>query len=67
MNPSVICQQYLVTYSQADGSTFFTSENFGKMLNAERPSEWWLSLSLHTEAYRLQKMTVSQKYNCRKT
>ena len=35
MNPSVICQQYLVTYSQADGSTFFTSENFGKMLNAE--------------------------------
>ena len=35
MNPRVDRRQYLVTYSQADESKFFTRKSFGKMLEAE--------------------------------
>ena len=35
MNPRVGRRQYLVTYSEADESKFFTRESFGKMLEAE--------------------------------
>ena len=35
MNSCFSCQQYLVTYSQADESKFTTTESFGKMLEAE--------------------------------
>ena len=35
MNPRVDRRQYLVTYSQADKSKFFTRKSFGKMLEAE--------------------------------
>ena len=35
MNPRIDRRQYLVTYSEADESTFFTRKSFGKMLEAE--------------------------------
>ena len=35
MNPRVGRRQYLVSYSQADESKFFTRESFGKMLETE--------------------------------
>ena len=35
MNLRVGRRQYLVTYSQADESTFFTRESFGRMLKAD--------------------------------
>ena len=35
INPRVDRRQYLVTYFQADQSTFSTRESFGEMLEAE--------------------------------